>query len=245
MGARTYTDDELRSAIAQSRSWRGVLRLLGLSATSSASIRSVRRQADRLDLDRSHFTGQRRWTDNELTEAVAASHSWTQVADALGLAGGSSTTIMKGHAVRLGIDTAHFASGRVVRTDRETLEPQLAQLPRAGSLLAAAWFTLCGCDVAWPLEPCRYDLLVRRDGGFRRVQVKTGRQRANGTWVVSLSTGGRNRGTYDPDDIDEFFVIDGDGDYYLIPVAAVGGRHGIHAGAYADFKLSRELIAPA
>ena len=132
-----------------------------------------------------------------------------------------------------------------MRTDQEASQPQLAQLPRAGSLLAAAWFTLCGCDVSWPLEPCRYDLLVRRDSGFRRVQVKTSRLKVRGPWMVRLTTGGRIPQTYDPDDIDDFFIIDGDGHYYLIPVAAVGGRTGIHVSAYDDFKVSQELVVPA
>ena len=43
------------------------------------------------------------------------------------------------------------------------------------------------------------------------------------------------RATYDPDEIDYFFVIDGDFSYYLIPVAAVGGLMAIRLSAYLQY----------
>ena len=52
----SYPDDALRHAVAVSRSWRGVLRELGLLATSASAMRTARRRADTLDLDYSHFT---------------------------------------------------------------------------------------------------------------------------------------------------------------------------------------------
>jgi len=45
--------------------------------------------------------------------------------------------------------------------------------------------------------------------------------------------------TYDPDDIDEFFVIDGDLEFYLIPVAAVGGRYAITLSRYTTFRVEQ------
>ncbi len=113
--------------------------------------------------------------------------------------------------------------------------------------MAAGWLILCGYEVAWPLEPCRYDLVAKRHHEFLRVQVKTTRWKSANSWTVSLSTDG-GRLTYDPDDIDYFFIVDGDLDYYLIPVSTVGGLHAISLSAYAQFKLSRgfaELSAPA
>lgn len=118
--------------------------------------------------------------------------------------------------------------------------PQVNQLHRAGSFLAASWYTLCGHDVSWPLEPSRYDLLVDTAAGIRRVQVKTTMTRAGSTWQVYLSTSGPERRTYDPEEIDEFFVIDGDLGHYVIPVAAVGGLHAIHLSAYKRFKVARD-----
>ncbi|MFP5315592.1 MAG: group I intron-associated PD-(D/E)XK endonuclease [Actinomycetes bacterium] len=120
-------------------------------------------------------------------------------------------------------------------------QPDISCLDRAGSLLAAAWFALCGCDVSWPLEPSRYDLLVDSEKGFRRVQVKTTSVRVADTWKVYLSTTHRERTTYDPDEIDDFFVVDGDLAYYLIPVSVVGGLHAIHLSAYRHFRLDQSL----
>ena len=48
---RRYSDSDLVDAVRASHSWRGVLRALGLSATSAAAMRSVRAHADRLQLD--------------------------------------------------------------------------------------------------------------------------------------------------------------------------------------------------
>jgi PD-(D/E)XK endonuclease len=235
---RRYSDAQLVEAIRASHSWRGVLRALGLSATSAAAMRSVRAHADRLGLDYSHFTGQRRWTDRQLIAAIASATSWTQVADALGLAGGSSTATVRGHAVRLGLDTAHLAPLRKPRSPAGLMLPQRVNLARAGSLMAAAWFELCGHSVSWPLEPCRYDLLVWMGTTAERIQVKTTTVKQGTSWTVWISNTGKERTTYDPDEIDHFFIIDGDFDYYLIPVAAVGGLTAIQLSAYRDYRLT-------
>jgi len=237
---RRYSDLELIAAIRASHSWRGVLRALGLSATSAAAMRSVRLHADRLKLDYSHFTGQRRWTDQQLVEAIASGTSWTQVAEALGLAGGSSTTTIRGHALRLGLDTDHLAAPKRSPTPIGLMRPRQVNLARAGSLLAAAWFELCGHSVSWPLEPCRYDLLVWTGTTAERIQVKTTTVKQGTTWTVWISNSGKERTTYGPDEIDQFFVIDGDFDYYLIPVAAVGGLMAIQLSAYRGYRLTRD-----
>jgi hypothetical protein len=107
-------------------------------------------------------------------------------------------------------------------------------------MMAAAWLSLCGYQISWPLEPCRYDLLAGRDGQIIRIQVKTTRLETPAGWVVSLSTTSGGRRVYDPDDIDYFFVVDGDLEYYLIPVASVGGMHSITLSRYAQFRLEKE-----
>ncbi len=109
--------------------------------------------------------------------------------------------------------------------------------------MAASWLTMCGYEVAWPLEPCRYDLVAGRFNQFLRVQVKTTRAKNANSWIVSLSTDG-GRLTYDPEEIDYFFIIDGDLNYYLVPVVSVGGLYTINLSAYERFKLSRELAEP-
>ncbi|WP_182349481.1 group I intron-associated PD-(D/E)XK endonuclease [Tomitella gaofuii] len=233
---RTYTDDELADAIDVSRSWRGVLRELGLLATSAGAMRSVRANADRLGLDYAHFCGQRRWADGRLQSAVAEAESWTDVVDILGLQSANAVPMVKAHAARIGIDVDHLAAQAddcVMGHDR----PRMNYLSRAGSLLAAAWFTLCGHRVSWPLEPARYDLIVDSAAGVRRVQVKTTTVRVAGTWKVYLSTTRRERKVYCPEEIDDFFIIDGDLGCFLIPVAVVGGLQAVHLSKYDSFRL--------
>ena len=112
--------------------------------------------------------------------------------------------------------------------------------------MAAAWFTLCGVEVSWPLEPCRYDLVVWMNGHAERIQVKTTTVRTGTSWTVWLSTTGRERTPYDTDEIDQFFVIDGELDQYLIPVQAVGGLMAIQLSAYDRYRLAPlRLSGPA
>ncbi|WP_079575130.1 group I intron-associated PD-(D/E)XK endonuclease [Krasilnikoviella flava] len=236
---RSYTDEQLDVAISSSYSWREALRALGLLATSAGAMRSVRARADRLGISYSHFRGQRRWTDEQLRDAVAGSGSWQELARRLGVDGSSSIAALKGHAARLALDTGHLSPQVQPPADRSEVAPDIKRLGRAGPLLAAAWFTLCGQDVSWPLEPSRYDLLVGGEGGIRRVQVKTTTVRASESWKVYLSTTGKARRTYDLAEIDDFFVIDGDLTYYLIPIAAVGGLHALHLSAYARYRLQQ------
>jgi hypothetical protein len=236
---RDYTDDDLRAAVAAQTSWRGVLRALGLVATSAGSMRTARRHADRLGISYAHFTGQRRWSDEALAGAVRESRSWSAVARALGLDGGSSIAALKGHAVRLGLDYSHFQAAPR-RAPADDLSPNGGRLFRAGALLAAAWFEASGATVAWPLEPARYDLLAHLPAGPRRVQVKTTLNRAGSTFHVVLSTSshsGSGRRVYDPDEIDEFFIIDGDLNFYRIPIAVVGGRKTARLSAYEAYRV--------
>ncbi|MGC5075461.1 group I intron-associated PD-(D/E)XK endonuclease [Agrococcus sp. DT81.2] len=235
---RTYTDEQLRSAIGASTSWRGALRALGLSATSAGAMRSVRSNADRLQIDYGHFTGQRRWTEGDLRAAAAGACNWIDVMEALGLEGPRALAQVKVHSVRLGIDAAHLTEP-IATTRASGPEPGTQHVARAGSLLAAAWFVLCGYEVSWPLEPSRYDLLVCGGAAIHRVQVKTTTARAGDTWKVYLSTARSERRTYAPDEIDDFFVIDGDLNYYLIPISIVGGLHAIHLSAYQQYRLKQ------
>ncbi|MGQ0845558.1 MAG: group I intron-associated PD-(D/E)XK endonuclease [Sporichthyaceae bacterium] len=160
------------------------------------------------------------------------------MAGELGLAGGSAQITLKGHAARLGLECAHLEPGLTTRPTptRPSFggDPSPEHLRRAGALLAAAWFTLRGLDVSWPLEPCRYDLLVSVEGSVWRIQVKTTTARSGGSWRASLTRGGLS---YDPDEIDRFFVIDGEFRCYLIPVAEVGGLRAIHLSAYGAYRV--------
>lgn len=234
----TYSDEQLANAIAAANSWRSTLRGLGLSATSASAIKSVRTHADRLGIRHSHFTSNARWTVEELTPIVQASNSWLEVAARLNLDGGASVSAVRGYAARLGIDTEHLDTGAPADKNAEPI-PDLSNLNRSGGLLAAAWYTLCGYSVSWPLEPSRYDLIVSRDQHIRRVQVKTTTVKVGSTWKAYLSTSRRERRVYSVDEIDDFFIITGDFDFYLIPLPAVGGLHAIHLSAYESYRLRR------
>ena len=241
---RSYSDQQLTEAIAAARSWRGVLRVLGLPDTSSSAIRVARQRADDLAIGYGHFVGQRPWTESRLRAAVANSHSWREVSEQLGIGGTSAAGALEGHSVRLGIDSTHFVWPPEIPT-AEVPAPIIANLNKAGALMAAAWFALCGYDVSWPLEPSRYDLLVSGNEGIRKVQVKTTTVRVGETWKVYLSTARTVRKTYAPGEVDEFFVITGELECYLIPFAEVGGPHAIHLRSYERFRLPRCLTASA
>ncbi|WP_449065581.1 hypothetical protein [Planomonospora algeriensis] len=209
---RTWSDAQLVDAVSGSSSWRGVLRELGLNASSAGSIRVVRRHVERLGLDTGHFTGQRRWSDTSLASAVNDGRSWPELLDLLGLQSdsGSNRAAVRVHPARLGLDMSRFdgdASG--VRLSRHAMpKADLSQLRSAAPAMAMAWFALRGCAVALPVEPQVYDLLVTVDDVIRCVQVKSTTSMSDDGWMVNVQ--GRHvygRSTlipYDPKDLDFF-----------------------------------------
>lgn len=237
-GAHKYSREELAAAVASSRSWRGLLRALGRSATSAGAQRAVRRQVEAFGIDHSHFTGQRRWSDRKLVDAVEGARSWREVLERLGLAEvGTNVRTVRTHATRLGLDTSHINKARTPSRSALFGDPHLKYLRTAGPTLAAGWFMLRGYQVMWPLEPCRYDLGICSDGRFERVQVKTATFRNGGTYVASLSNSRRpgHREVYDLDEIDSFFVIDGELTAYWIPFADVSGYGQITLRSYRAY----------
>ncbi len=63
------------------------------------------------------MTTPRKWTDQDLTNAVASAHSWRGVGRTLGLLSASSTRFLQAHSERLGLDTAHFRGQRTWADD--------------------------------------------------------------------------------------------------------------------------------
>lgn len=173
--------------------------------------------------------------------AIEGAGTWAEALGRLGVADASVTTL-KAHAARLGIEAQHLAA-RPLGSDERGLRPDTANLSRAGSLLAAAWFAMCGHDVAWPLEPSRFDLPVSSAEGIRRVQVKTTTAKAGNSWKVYLSTSGGGRRVYGLDEVDDFFIIDGDLSCYLIPVRVVGGLQAVHLRSYGRYRLVGGALA--
>jgi hypothetical protein len=211
-----------------------------LSGTSAGAIRIVRRRASELGLDSSHVRGKRRWTDEQLREAVSQARSWTEVIAKLGLStnSGNVQPHIKGHAIRLGLDTAHLKGRSHLGCDPAETLPEVSNLKAdlrllrvAAAAMAASWFAIRGCAVSLPSEPTTYDLVVDTPNGLSRVQVKTTTFAAKEGWTVTVGhhpdthakKGGRLL-AYDPEFIDLFFIIDGDMTMYLIPSRALAGR---------------------
>jgi hypothetical protein len=241
--SRTWTDEQLKQAVKASSSWRGVLRVLGLSGTSASSIRVVRHHATRLELDVSHFRGKRTWSDAQLRRAVAESRSWDEVLEALGLAttSGNARTHVKGHLIRLGIDFSHLGLREPAALVPHRITPDLLHLREAGPSIAAAWFTICGCSVLFPIEPAIYDLVVSMPEGLSRIQVKTTTSKDASGWHVNIGRHpysvekGGSTVPYDPDAIDYFFIVDGDLSMYLLPSRVVAGRVGLTLRTYGSY----------
>jgi hypothetical protein len=247
MERRTWTDAQLIEAVASSPSWRAVARTLGLKGTSAGTVRVIKRHAARLELDTSHFTGQRRWSDQLLRDVLPGASSWAEVIHRLGATDDTPNRVrIKGHAARLGLDYSHLRSPHAQGASGEVFdEPVRPEMLRySAAAVATAWFSLRGCAVALPTEPQEYDLLVTTSKGIQRVQVKSCASRnAKGYWGVGIGRRpyvldkSAGKMPYDPDTVDLFFILLGDGSIYVIPSSVLAGRVGISAESYAPYRV--------
>jgi PD-(D/E)XK endonuclease len=232
--------------MATARSWRGVLRAMGMNDSSAGSLRAAQRRAHCLGIPYNHFTGQRRWSDDELRNALPDAASWSALAVALGRTpDGGTLSSLRTRALRLRLPIAHLEPRRPEPDQLPAAD--MSRLPVAAPMLAAAWFAFHGFNICWPLEPARYDLLVEREATVRRVQVKTTTWRDAGAYSVAVSSSRVNgRASYSVDEIDCFFVVDGELNAYLVPASIVAGFQRLSLSAYADFKvMNRGLLLPA
>jgi hypothetical protein len=112
-------------------------------------------------------------------------------------------------------------------------------LRQAAESLAATWFMLCGRDVAFPVEPDAYDLLVDMPAGLKRVQVKTATFKGKDGWMVQIGRRPYSIGNNallvpcDPEIIELFFIGGGDLAMYLIPSRVIAGRVQILLRSYS------------
>src|SRR4051794_37763232 len=113
---RTWTDDELRTAVAASRTLNEICRRLGLTA-GGATQTSLRRHITRLGIDTTHLPmmvegrprARRSWTDDDLRQAVRESSSMAAVMRRLGYQpSGGMHRFISAHVRRLELDTSHF-----------------------------------------------------------------------------------------------------------------------------------------
>ncbi len=42
---------------------------------------------------------------------------------------------------------------------------------------------------------------------------------------------------YDPDEVDYFFIVDGEGSLFLIPVSVVAGMVSVETSGYSDYRV--------
>lgn len=242
---RSWTDDDLAAAVRAAQSWRGVLRNLGLYPGGPNYI--LKREAQRLGLDTSHFGSGPRWTDEQLKAALATAASWRQLLSALGLRPESrrAREKVRDRAAQLNLNLGHLTSPHVGETDppgRWELAPDTRYLRNAAVSIAQAWLLLRGLWPAVPAEPRPYDLLAEGPKGLKRIQVKTTTRTADkGSSPVGIGrhAGGGDRHEqrvpYRPEDVDLFMIIDGDLSIYVVPLAAVAGRLVICLGRYRGF----------
>jgi hypothetical protein len=111
--SRGWTDEQLSAAVASSVKLSEVCAKLGVVP---GDYDGLRRHIGRLDLDVSRFRSvpairprPRRWTEQELVEAVTTSCSLAEVMRRLGYQpSGGIYRLLVGHIKRLGLDSSHF-----------------------------------------------------------------------------------------------------------------------------------------
>ena len=243
------TEDQLRQVVAASRSWRGVLRALGLKSASSGP--KVREACNALDIDYGHF-GSTVATDTRLREVISLSTDWPTVLTKLGYAtgSGSARATVRKHCSRLGIDTTHLSMSAPWKSASALLfdlSPKPQHLREAGPYLVLFAFNAAGVPAALAPEGAPYDVVADFGAaGLKRIQVKTGTGRHAGSWKCTISRseydrnghGGHRRASYSAEDIDFFACVDGDLQLYLIPIGVVEGRSTIQLRNYAAYRVA-------
>lgn len=113
---RTWTDDDLREAVAGSENLFQVCKRLGITP-GKRTYEQLRRHVRRIDLSVDHLPRMERprprrrndWTDEDLRAVIAASTSCSQALRSLGYEpSGGMYRFIRQKIVNLGIDTSHF-----------------------------------------------------------------------------------------------------------------------------------------
>lgn len=249
--------DAFEPLIEQGLSQREIAKRLGCSQTKVS--RFMRAHGLVTDARR----GPKATYPDEIVEAlVPLSTSWEDlrrnVAERVGRTPGRQS--IENAVARLELDTSHFVIGHprhpvlmpaheapLASPTRDTGYPS-----KASEFYAAAWYSLAGAVISFPSE-ARYDLIADFGGNLVRVQVKGAhlRRRESG-WEARLTSlgysadasmtaaGRRITKHYTEDEIDEFFIVCGDGSCYRIPRAAVDGWSSVLLpGRLGSFEVER------
>lgn len=110
--------------------------------------------------------------------------------------------------------------------------------------VAIGWFSAHGYTVSVPLTDNQdYDLIVDKDDVLARTQVKTTRYKRDGHYQVDLRTHGGNKSgtgktkTLDPSKVEVLFVLNAEGQTYLIPTNKLRGTTAISLTSYKEFEV--------
>lgn len=107
MPGQKWTEEDLRQSIALSKTWKEVCDKLGLKECGTTRLRKI---ADSLLIDYSHFRWNRTYSKEELTKVVANSRSYRQVLLSLGRdETGSAYRFVKNKIKELELDISHFS----------------------------------------------------------------------------------------------------------------------------------------
>ncbi len=107
---RSWTDDQLRAAVASSTTYADVLRKLGLTPRGR-NHRNIQEHMNRLGIELGHLTGRfsRPFADDDLRAIVPSCTSYIMVVERLGLERtDTNATRVQRRITTLGIDTSHF-----------------------------------------------------------------------------------------------------------------------------------------
>lgn len=196
----------------------------------------------------------RRYTDEQLREAIETCPGWADVMSSLGKNRRTGSSSMRTVAHSLGIDTTHLDNRNHLKP-KEAAEQIFTKGKKFGFLTglstASKWFLERGYLVSIPLEPAPYDLIADSDQGFQRIQVKTTSYRTqSGRYLARLTrtsydvtahlnTAGKYRSVaYDAGIIDYFFIVTDEQTKYLIPFNTVKGQLTVTLDhRYMGFKL--------
>jgi hypothetical protein len=131
-GDRSWSDEQLREAVAASTTYVDVCKKLGLTARGGNHV-TVSERVRVLAIDTSHFLHARRpFSDDALRSVVPTCTTYNMVVEQLGLAPGEhNARLIRRRIGRLGISTSHFvrkrdASGRSSRWTDDDLRTAVA-----------------------------------------------------------------------------------------------------------------------
>jgi hypothetical protein len=235
--ARTWTDEQLRKAVAGAATWADVARSLGLRAEGRNTFR-FRGHAARLGLDVSHLPAARAsvepatspapFDSAAVITAVHASRTWAGVLRRLGLnVALHNYRRVQEIAAQTGVA---LRSGQESLSDPVDLPAPLRNGERSSLVKGAcaegavtAALLRAGYNVLTLYMITRYDLVIEGADGFYRVQCKAAHLKGD---ALVFST--KSKGRCYEGEVDYLGVYEPtSGHVYMVPIEVVGSRQSV------------------